>query len=532
MRTLVLWCPDWPVVAAGGDAGHPADASMAVFSANRVVASNASARANGVLRGMRRRQAQSRCPELVVLPADTGRDARLFEPVAAAVEDLAPGIEVIRPGVLAVPAQGPARYFGGEQRAAERMVDHVAARAAAEAQIGIADGLFAATLAARRGRVVPSGRSAGFLFPLDITELRYSGGVPDAGRAELVSLLGRLGLHTMGAFAEIPERSVASRFGADAVLAHRQARGLAAQPLARRNPHPDLAVSETFDPPLDRVDVAAFAARSAAERLHETLAARAMACSRLGIHARTENGEEHYRAWQCAEPLCAEPLAASSGASGIADRVRWQLQGWLTGGAEHPSAGLVELRLEPEETISGTALQSGLWRGAEHAEDERAGRALARVQALLGPEHVCTAVLRGGRGPAEQVRRVPWGDKPPDRSTDEQPWPGSLPEPAPAAVFAEPKPTAVRDENGSEVAVTGRGLLTAVPAEVTTAGAAPATVLGWAGPWPVDERWWGPTGGRRLARLQVLLSEPGSDGNSALLLARRNERWFVEGRYD
>ncbi|HEX4222040.1 MAG TPA: DNA polymerase Y family protein, partial [Pseudonocardiaceae bacterium] len=129
---LVVWCPDWPVVAAAADASVPPQAPVAVVLANRVLACSATARARGVRRGMRRREAQSSCTELQVFVADPDRDARSFEPVAAAVEELSPGVEIIRPGLVAVPARGPAGYFDGEQGAAERLVDQVAARAGVE----------------------------------------------------------------------------------------------------------------------------------------------------------------------------------------------------------------------------------------------------------------------------------------------------------------------------------------------------------------------------------------------------------------
>jgi protein ImuB len=429
--------------------------------------------------------------------------------------------------VVLVPASGPAGYFGGEQEAAERLVDHVAAGSGAESQVGVADGLFAAVLAARRGMVVPHGQTAGFLAELDVADLGYAGGVPDAGRAALIDLLRRLGLRSMGQFAALDERAVASRFGADAVLAHRQARGLDEQPLARRHPPAELAVSEPFDPPVDRVDAAAFAARSLAERLHEVLAARGYACSRLGIHAVTGSGDRHYRVWRCAEPL-----SSASAAGAIADRVRWQLESWLTEGSGGPDAGLVELRLEPEEVLGGQALQAGLWSGHGQEAAERAGRALSRAQALLGPDRVCVPVLRGGRGPADRVRLVPWGDTTPEETAPDAPWPGRLPAPTPAVVFPDPAPASLTDAAGREVGVTARALLTAEPAEVTAAGSEPAAVLAWAGPWPVDERWWEPGGGLRLARMQVLAAGPSFGEQHGLLLSIREGRWFVEGRYD
>ena len=72
-RTLVLWCPDWPVVAAGIVDGVPAYAPVAVLSANRVIACSAAARREGIRRGLRKRETQARCPEIVTIEHDEGR---------------------------------------------------------------------------------------------------------------------------------------------------------------------------------------------------------------------------------------------------------------------------------------------------------------------------------------------------------------------------------------------------------------------------------------------------------------------------
>src|SRR3954465_2784931 len=98
-RVLAIWCMDWPAVAALAASGLPPTAPVAVTLANRVIACSASARAAGVRRGLRRRESQARCPELYVAMADPERDARLFEPVAAAIDAVAPGVEVLRPGL-------------------------------------------------------------------------------------------------------------------------------------------------------------------------------------------------------------------------------------------------------------------------------------------------------------------------------------------------------------------------------------------------------------------------------------------------
>lgn len=516
-RVVVVWCPDWPVVAGAVAEGLASQTPAAVVAANRVLACSAVARAQGVRRGQRRREAQGRCPQLVVLADDPDRDARVFEPVVAAVEALAPGVELVRPGLVAVPARGPTRYFGSEPAVAERIVDVVAAQAGMECQIGIADGLFAATLAAHRGLLVPPDGSAGFLATLSIAELHQ----PATDRAALVDLLHRLGLRTLGAFAALPVDDVASRFGLVGVCAHRLAQGLDERPLARRHPPVDLTVTRRFDPPLDRVDAAAFASREPAQQLHEALATRGLACIRLGISACTEAEEQLHRVWRCAEPLTT---------SGIADRVRWQLDGWLTSRGSRCGAGITLLQLIPEEVIGGQALQRGLW-GESGEDDERAGRALVRVQGMLGPEAVLIGVLGGGRNPHDRVRLVSWGEDPAPVHGADSPWPGRLPAPSPSRVPARPLAAEVFDDAGRVVGVSGRGKLTSVPYRIAVDGDPPRRVLAWAGPWPVEERWWEPGGGRRCARLQAVLdAEPA--GPLAVLLGCETGRWKVEGMYE
>ena len=91
VRVLVLWCPDWPLDPDG---------------------------------------------------------ARAFEQVVSLVEELCPRVEVLHPGACAIGARGPARYFGGEQALAGKIVETVTSGGFA-CSAGVADGLFAARLAAR-----------------------------------------------------------------------------------------------------------------------------------------------------------------------------------------------------------------------------------------------------------------------------------------------------------------------------------------------------------------------------------------------
>lgn len=123
---------------------------------------------------------------------------------------------------------------------------------------------------------------------------------------------------------------MATRFGTDAIAAHRQARAVPDRPPSTAALPPGLEVELRPDPPIDRVDAAAFAGRALAAELHGKLSAAGVACLRLEVSAIAENGERHSRIWRCAEPLTPD---------GTADRVRWQIDGWLTGGRSAKRGG-------------------------------------------------------------------------------------------------------------------------------------------------------------------------------------------------
>ncbi|KAA1249719.1 DNA polymerase Y family protein [Mycobacterium simiae] len=516
-RVLALWCMDWPAAAAAAAAGQSMTAPVAVTLANRVIACSATARVAGVRRGLRRREAAARCPHLHIAAADADRDARFFEGVIAAVDDLVPRAEVLRPGLVVLPVRGAARFFGSEQQAAERLIDAVAA-AGAECQVGIADQLSTAVFAARAGRVVQPGHDARFLSVLSIRQLSTEPSLSGPGREELTDLLWRMGIRTIGQFAALSRTDVASRFGADAVVAHRFARGEPERLPSGREPPPELEAVLDCEPPIDRVDAAAFAGRSLAATLHQALLAAGVGCTRLAIYAVTANGEELNRVWRCAEPLTEDATA---------DRVRWQLDGWLTNRTvrDRPTAPVTRLRLQAVEVVAAGALQLPLWGGLGEEDRLRARRALVRVQGLLGPEAVQVPVLSGGRGPTERITLTPLGDEPVPQADPNQPWPGQLPEPAPAVLLDDP--VELLDIQGNPIRVTSRGLFSADPARLTVHGR-DERLCWWAGPWPVDERWWDPEPGKgRTARAQVLL-----ESERALLLCYRQRHWYLEGGYE
>ena len=525
VRTLVAWCPDWPVVATGRAPDVPvAVVAPGTGATGRVVACSAAARAQGVRRGLRRREAEGRCAGLEVHAVDVDGEARAFEAVASAVTSVTPRLEVLRPGTLALPTRGPSRYFGGDVALAARVATLVdsALDGRGRCRVGVADGLFAAVLAARRGRVVDPGGSPAFLASLPVASLDHAGEL--AGLADLVGLFRRLGLRSLGEVAAVPPATLVARFGPVGARVSQLCRGLDDRPPRPQAPLPDFSAVAELDPPVTQVEAAAFVARSLAGELSERLAAAGLACARVCIEAETEHGETLSRRWRT------EGLAL---AAALVERTRWQLDGWCNGaGVLRPSGGITRLRLVPEEITADRGRQLGFWGGAT-AADDRAVRGIARLQGLLGPEAVAVPRHRGGRGPGEQVVLVAvYGGV--LAGVDERigavapaPWPGRLPPPAPALVHWEAIPVEVVATGDEAVAVTGRGLITAAPQRVSLAGGPWAEVVAWAGPWPVDERWWDPATACRRARIQIVTNR-----GEAHLLSLTGGRWALEATYD
>lgn len=546
-RVVALWLPDWPVQAA-----HLASVTsqanplspVAIVGDSGVAACSPSARRAGVRRGQSRRHAEALCPELEVVEESAVRDAAEFESVLQRLEAVAAGVEALRPGLAVVAARGVMRYYGGQDVALEKLLD-AAAVPGVDCSLGLADDIVTAILAARRGVLVAPGEDEGKRFRqgISLVELRAESALEMP--AELAKSWQELGLRTLGDVAALPKRDIANRFGAQGARWHDLACRGEVRLVAPRSLPPGLAVSyQSWESPLRRVDEASFVARFLAGQLHEKLFNHGYSCYRLAVVAQFSDGSEVRRVWRCTEPLAEQTTA---------DRVRWQLDGWLNNrnrqqprggsgtvagtvdGAEEndgdDSRGIVELQLEPLDVVAAGTVKQDLWHGSDDAR-AKARRAAERVQGLLGSEAVQQPIMQGGRGPGERVGFVAFGEKPKNTKTAEnnQPWPGAVLAPNPATIPATANAEVeVLDANGQTVGVTGRATMTAEPSLVRH-GVTTYRVSSWAGPWPIDERWWVPDEARRAARLQI--RAVAHDGTiAAWLLIGHAGAWRIEGAY-
>lgn len=540
-RVMVLWVPDWPVHAylREREEGHApgADRALALIAQHRVVACSPEARVAGVRVGIREREARMCCPTLDVHPYDEQGTARAFAPVLAAIEQTIPGVELLRPGLCAMRARGPARYYGGEEAAAATLTALATELGFPEARVGIASGRFAAEHAARastadpevvapspRVRIIPAESTVAFLSHLPVAR---------AASPELAEVLTRLGIRTLGALAALPEDAVRQRFSAAGVAAHRRARGLGAAHAAEVHPHTpdrDLARTVDFEPPLDGADQLAFACSTHAEAFIQQCIELGLVCTELRIELTDDIGTRHERVW-------AHPSHFT--AADVVNRVRWQA-GALPRVPERGGSGIARVLLTPVRTARAAQHEPGLWNSAP---DERVHHHLSRVQSLVGHDGVGTGEILGGRLSAERQRLVPWGTRsataPASRTQPrvrDGPWPGRLTGAAPDTVFSVAPSAELLDHAGVTVHPDSEDLLTADPARLSIEGLLRFTeVAAWSAPWPLRERWW--RSGTTCHRLQVVLS----DGDAWLLRYEANAappdtspttgRWVAEARY-
>ncbi|MBU1226460.1 MAG: DNA polymerase Y family protein [Actinobacteria bacterium] len=462
-RTLCVWFPDWPLRRPDAPPGEPC---QVVDDRNLVTAADRRAREAGVRPGMRRREAEAVCPTVVTLAADPGAEAAAFEPVVAAVEAVVPRVEIVHPGLLFIPLAGAVRYYGGEQQIVAGVAAGLEHAAGPGGRIGVADGPFAARMAAAEPPLIVTDTSA-FLANLDVGVL---------GVDNVVDTFRWLGIGTLGDLRAMPRAAIASRFGHAGLQAHRVASGEDRTPLPRDIPI-DVSVEERYAPPITDLEQAAFAARGVAGRLMEALTPGGGIPHRVVVEAESAGGGVRSRTWWSADPFTEAELA---------DRIRWQLRAWVESGGV--PGGLVRLRVAPAD-LSDRGRQLLLTEDAASGLEER--RALARAQALLGPDAVLQARPQGGRLPGERVQWHRWEDPPGEPPNDPKaPWPGRLPSPAPALVPPDPPALEVEWDGGFPVRV--------------RLGSRWEPVLSWAGPWRTIDRWW--EGSGPVDRYQIVTS--------------------------
>ena len=533
-RYFSLWCPSWPVASAWLSRGSKPNIPTIVFDRedNRahVLAACPDAFLLGVRRGMRKRSAQAIIPDAYSQVSDSISETKTFSRVLDVARDMVPNVSLVRPGRLECDAHGPSRYFGGEEVAAFKLRDRVRSLGIDDVFIGVGDTRFSSYVGARLAPyhkdengvfIAPAGKdkTAEFLAPQPLSVL---------DSPSMTSLLERVGLSTLGDIAKMTSGDMLARFGTDGERVHFLVSGFEDERDERTISKHKESLSEEYicEDPLISSEQAGFVAKNLAHRLSERLENQALAAQELEIETFLSNGETVTRNWR---------VESSAFEQVVASRVQLQCDEWLTQKGrqdveisfadsqiqESFPRGITRIVVIAVQVTSSHRRQISLF-GANPSLDEDALRSIARVKSLVGDMSVVELKVVGGRMPGESIKFLEYSKSLDDftlssssnslfEESDESDlscslyWPGAILGKTPMCEFDPPEKARLLDSSNNPIKVHATGLASAQPKYIESPALKPfrQEIKDFAGPWPLEDKWWDEKKRRRLCRFQI-----------------------------
>jgi len=489
MSVVAVWIPAFrlAVAARGADLSAPLILADRV-ERGRVVDCTLSAAALGVRAGMTLVQAQAVAHEARTRFADPLAEARTWAATLDALDAASPLVEDggLGRAFLAMQgiAGGPEAWLGAVRAALAEFELPV--------RVGYGPNRFVAHAAAHTADgTICAGEPAAFLAPLPLELLELDPAVADRLRL--------LGVRTLGELAALPHGPFVRRFGAAAAGWHDRARGHDPEPLRPRPRALRVDRALAGEGEASSEEQVLFALRTLVGWVVDDLAAAGRRAGRLALQLECADGETRALSVRVAQPT-AVPAT-------LFELLRARLEGVTL------QAPVVGLRLAAEELASGGVPLSLF--AAGDPDPDAVGVVLARLDAALGEGKARRARVVDGPRIERRFVLEPFTLEP--LATR-----GLRAEPPPLPVAAAlqlrivaPRPVAVRVLGGAPRFV----------------GTPPHEVVEHAGPWRVEEHWWGPAlgTGAPLARdeYDVCL-----DDGALLRIAREGTAWTLRGVYD
>lgn len=459
---------------------------------------NEHARRKGILPGMRYSAALSLSGALRAAPISAEQTERGLEEVVRLLGRFTPEVEPSRddPGLFWVNATGLEGLFDSLDKWAGLIQDALREKEfEASVVVGFSRFLTSAVAKARRGVTVLADRAleeaAARRVPLDRLSLH----------PPTREILKKLGVRTLGAFADLPPEGIAKRFGKEVKLLHRLARG---------EMHESFRPIELEEPPRKRLildyaekDIARliFLIARHLDPLLRELAGRGQALCEVELEFRLD------RKGTLAE--CVRPAAPTLDAPQLVDLIYLRLQSALR------EDRVVELTLTARG-VKATRAQLELFAERARRDLAAADRALARVRAEFGDKVVVRARLREGHLPEARFVFEPFGRMKKSVSCDARPPRAGAP-PRGAGLVRRillrplPLPAGPRHTpSGWMLRSLGRGPIVRV-----------------LGPYIVSGGWW-----QRAVHREYHFAETKEGELLWVYYDRGRRRWFMQGRVE
>lgn len=262
---------------------HP----LIVSDGERVLGACARAAGLGVGEGELLSRALAHCPDACVVAADVPHYRRVWEAAIDTLAQSSPAVDPERWGTAYLDAAGMGRLYGGEEAWCVAIREAIWRELQLRPLVGVATTRFGAWVAANSSRFghgcrVVLGSERDYLSSFSIDWLPLS--------SEASRRLALLGIHTMGRFAAMSPTQVAEQLGAEALDAHRLARGQDRHPvLGQRQKIVEEHVE--FPTPEARLEPLSAALLAASRRALAELRRRGLAVRRVELEARYADGE-------------------------------------------------------------------------------------------------------------------------------------------------------------------------------------------------------------------------------------------------
>jgi protein ImuB len=459
-----------------------------------------------------------------------------FAAVISELDRITAHCEVDARNFFLFPVRGPARYFGGEGALVQHVHDVMSALFPdATCGVGVGDSRFIARLASLQSChsgspvVVASCDTRMLLRSLPVQVLiEHTDIAPD-----VIAVFQHLGLHTLGRVVDLGETALIDRFGVAGQHVYAIATGQDVDLFVPSQGHEPVVAVCDFDnmshhalnEAMNDSSIVVVMAHASIVQFVQSVSFQGLQCLRLRISCETDHGEHNERVW-CDTRGFAE--------TSITERLSWQLHHWLKNidHHDHPTSYVSTVIFEALECRSVSADAVTLW-DVRSDSTERVVRALARVAVADDKAHVTVPVWKGGRDlftfEAIDVAQIDLHIDDDHRGKHRAEWNGSVPAPRPITLCDPAIPVDLCDESSRLVVVTGRHELSSSPVRACFSDGTTWDVLAWAGPWPVEERWWDPQRWRRHARVQILVSR--GQETAAWLLSLESRQWKITAIY-
>jgi protein ImuB len=338
-----------------------------------VVQLTPAARAAGVVEGLTPTQAVARCRDIIIKTRSLAQELTAGETLLQCAYTFSPAVEATAPGICTLDLKGLMHSF---DEAFGRKVIDALVQFHLRAQVGVAENPGLALNAARCARpFLAVQHAAAFLAALPIESIEPS--------PEVLSILGKWGIRTLGEFTSLGKERVAERLDVEGVDLFERASATATRPLRLARPPEVFEEAIEFEQEIESLEPLLFILRRFIEQLAARLELSCLVAEELRLRLRLSSGAEYERVLPVPAPT-RDPAT-------LFRLLHTHLETVRTG---HPIVAL-HLRARPGRPLRH---QFGLFETSLR-DPNQFYETLARLMALLGADRVGTPEVESTHRP-------------------------------------------------------------------------------------------------------------------------------------